>query len=540
MVIAITNENTDIINKYTKVEKNYLETADKLLEGNLKLLKGLDPITFEKVPDWNYKHNISSNTYQLYLHTLNFTKSLVKSYIFHNDFKYISLAKKIIDDWIEKNLDQEKKSNYVWYDHTVSSRIQNILFYQVNVPAYFKIEENLLSKVFEKHIEFLSRYKNYTENNHGIMMDRALLISALFYKDEEVRKESLMLSKNRIEKAILRDYSYNSTHLENSPDYHRMVTNWLNGIVMIFDEIKLPLSNKYKTKLKNAVDYNGIISNYNNEYPMIGDTSHGISKIQKKDIDFIDYEAGVGIFNDKTTKSTFVFNCGFENLTHKHYDDLSIILSVNKEQIFVDAGKYNYSKKDPIRQYFLSPKAHTTLFVQNESYSLGYDRVIKIDSSYVCKDYKIIKGVHHGYDDTSLTRTIVSLGEDIYILIDEATSTNAKIYVQNFVLHNDVTLSNNGIRKYSLETLNNKKYILQEHSKIATSKIFRGQKSNAMLSKKFNQVEDTVRLEIRKKQRNTSFLTTFTPENISIDEIKVDSGILIINIDGEIRKISLL
>src|SRR5699024_1363486 len=372
------------------------------------------------------------------------------------------------------------------------------------------------------------------------MMDRALLISALFYKDNEAKKEALMLAKNRIEKAILRDYSYNSTHLENSPDYHRMVTNWLNGIVMIFDEIKLPLSNKYKVKLKNAIDYNGIISNYNNEYPMIGDTSHGISKIQKKDIDFIDYEAGIGIFNDKVMKSTLVFNCGFENLTHKHRDDLSFVLSVNKEQIFIDAGKYNYSKKDPIRQYFLSPRAHTTLFVQNETYSLAYDKVIKVESSYIGEDYKIIKGIHMGYDNVTLMRTIVSFNDGSYILIDEASSPKEKIYVQNFILNNEIKFKNEAIRKYSLVTPNNNRYILQEHSKIATSKIFKGQKSNAMLSKKFNQVEDTVRLEIRKKQKNTTFLTTFTPENISIEEIKVNSNILTINMDGNIREISLL
>src|SRR5699024_10245904 len=145
----------------------------------------------------------------------------------------------------------------------------------------------------------------------------------------------------------LRDYSYKNTHLENSPDYHRMVTNRLNKVVKILDEINNPLNSKYKKKLKNAVAFNGIVSNYNNENPMIGDTEHSTTRIKKNLFDFIEYEAVIGVFNNKKSQATLVFNCAYQNLTHKHFDDLSFTLSMEKEQIFVDSGKYNYNLKDP-------------------------------------------------------------------------------------------------------------------------------------------------------------------------------------------------
>lgn len=539
MVIEFTKQNTSILNKQVIIMKNYIEEASNIINEQYKLQKGLDEINFSKTIDWNYKHTISSNTFQLYLHTLNFNNNLVKAFIKTGETKYIVKAKNIIENWIKENINPEEKVNYAWYDHTVSSRLQNLLYFQANAPTKYRIKKKFFSKVFEKHLEYLRKYKNYTENNHGIMMDRALVIGSLFLEDEEVKNEYLMLAKNRIEKAILRDYSYKNVHLENSPDYHRMVTNWLNKVVKLFDDIKMPLSSKYKNTLKGAEVYNGIVVNYNKEYPMIGDTAYGTTKIRKQHNDFIDYEAGMGVFNDRNTQSTLVFNCGFKNLTHKHKDDLSLTLSIEREQLFVDSGKYNYNRNDIIRKYMLSPEAHSTIFVLNKDYTLNYDSKIEITSSFIHKDYKVLKGIHKGYRDINLERTIVFLDDGIYIIVDKASSNEENTYVQNFVLDDKVIFENLGTRKYLLTTPNKKQYTLQEHSPVAASKILYGQKSNAMISKDFNKIEDTSRIEIRKKQRNSIFITSMSPDSLEVDSIEFENGNLKINANNQIRVINI-
>ena len=533
MVIDFRQKNIYFLNQQVTIVKNYLEDANNLMNGVYKLQKGLDEINFNKTLDWNYKHSISSNTYQLYLHTLNFNNSLVKAFIQKNDIRYIIKAKLIIEDWIKENLNQKETKNYAWYDHTVSSRIQNLLYYQSNAPNKYKIKKKKFAKVFKKHLDFLVKYKNYTENNHGIMMDRALVIGSLFLEDAELRNDYIMLAKNRIEKAILRDYSYKSVHLENSPDYHRMVTNWLNKAIKLFDDIKMPLSSKYKNILKGADIYNGIIANYNKEYPMIGDTAFGTTNVKKQHTDFIDYEAGVGVFNNRNTQSTLVFNCGFKNLTHKHKDDLSFTLSVEKEEIFVDSGKYNYNKNDPIRKYMISPVAHTTLFVQNKDYLLTNHNVINIMTSHIDKDYKLIKGIHKGYKDITLERSIIVLNSGAYIIIDKAYSKIENTYVQNFLLSHKVTMKVIGTRKYLLTTKNKKEYILQEHSKIAASKTLTGKNENSMISPEFNVIKDTSRIEIRKKQRNSSLLTTITPKEQKINILLFQDDKLSIVVNDE-------
>lgn len=539
MVIELTQEKINFINKQIVVSREYSLYAEDLLKGIYKLQNGLDEIKFDRTPNWNYSHKISSNTYQLYLHTLNFNNSLVKKYIKSNDVKYIIKAKYIIEEWIKFNLEQNSKTNFAWYDHTVSSRIQNILYFQANAPKRFKIKKKKFVVVLNKHLDFLQSYKNYTENNHGIMMDKALLICSVFLDDYKLKEKYILLAKNRVEKAILRDYSYKNIHLENSPDYHRMVTNWLNKVVKILDEVNNPLNSKYKKKLKNAVAFNGIVSNYNNEYPMIGDTEHSTTRIKKNHSDFIDYEAGIGVFNNKKAQATLVFNCGYQNLTHKHFDDLSFTLSIEKEQIFVDSGKYNYNLKDPLRQHMLSALAHTTILVKDGNYDLYNEKPIEISSFRIGKDYKLIKGVHKAYKNVSIERIILVIDNKSYLILDNIKSKDENTYIQNFVLDDKVDLEIIGNRKYQLTTPLNKKYLLQEHSKAAAPKLFHGPKHNAVISKEFNQTKNTFRLEIRKKQRNSSFITSITPTDIIIKNINFADDYIVFEINGEKRRVEI-
>src|SRR5699024_9175465 len=111
------------------------------------------------------EHHTSANTYQLYLHTLNFTKNLVYKYIECEEEKFIVKAKKDIIDWIEANSVNTDIGKYVWYDHTVANRLTNILFYQLNAPNQYKLSQKIFRNTVETHIEFLANDSNYAHNN---------------------------------------------------------------------------------------------------------------------------------------------------------------------------------------------------------------------------------------------------------------------------------------------------------------------------------------------------------------------------------------
>src|SRR5699024_4961685 len=105
----------------------------------------------------------------------------------------------------------------------------------------------------------------------------------------------------------------------------------------------------------------------------------------------------------------FTFKSGYKRLTHKHKDDLSVTYYVDGHDILVDSGKYNYSYTDKNRQYIVSPLAHNTITIEDETYELQnpYEDQLFLNIKSVRNqdDFKITSGINNLYKDTSLKRT---------------------------------------------------------------------------------------------------------------------------------------
>src|SRR5699024_5085704 len=148
-----------------RFSSKFLPQAKSTINGNLMVQYGLDSIPFKNKIDWNYQHRVSSNTYKLYLHTLHFIRTLVFGYINLWDNKYQIKAQEYMMDWIENNYKILNNTEKVWYDHTVSSRIQNIIYFQMNVDDQYKIDNELFSELVKYHLDFLMNPQNYNESN---------------------------------------------------------------------------------------------------------------------------------------------------------------------------------------------------------------------------------------------------------------------------------------------------------------------------------------------------------------------------------------
>ncbi|WP_213810183.1 heparinase II/III family protein [Jeotgalicoccus sp. WY2] len=89
----------------------------------------------------------------------------------------------------------------------------------------------------------------------------------------------------------------------------------------------------------------------------------------------MDYEAGIAIIHNENkvepvNSAYLTFKSGYQNKTHKHYDDLSITYYNDGHDILVDSGKYSYDMTNPIRDYIISPEAHNTIYIKNKEYIL--------------------------------------------------------------------------------------------------------------------------------------------------------------------------
>ncbi|MFP3470741.1 heparinase II/III family protein, partial [Micrococcus sp. SIMBA_144] len=160
------------------------------------------------------------------------------------------------------------------------------------------------------------------------------------------------------------------------------------------------------------------VIDYNHQLPLLGDTGIVNVSVDKVHDDFFDAEAGIAIFNDEMKASTLLFSAGFQNKTHKHQDDLSLIFSVNKESILADSGKYSYAKDDPFRTHLTSPAAHSTLRIEGEDYPLDVLGDIRLTNYYTNNRYKYVSGEHHMYEGTALKRHVILIDSDKLIIVD--------------------------------------------------------------------------------------------------------------------------
>lgn len=122
-----------------------------------------------------------------------------------------------------------------------------------------------------------------------------------------------------------------------------------------------------------------------------------------------------------------------EKSTHSHNDTGHLELHIKGEDILTDSGRYIYNTScwKNFRHYFLSAKAHNTLYVDDHEMGTvpGVSRVRGVRT--FChqfeenEQYQIIDISHNGYvyreDPIYHRRKVIHMAEDIYVIDDQVT-----------------------------------------------------------------------------------------------------------------------
>lgn len=502
-------------NKFTK----HNNVVNSFLNNELKIKHNLPSINISKGIDWDYLDNKNSSTYQVYLQSLTVIESLTYIGIENADFKLLKSAKKIILDWYKYNSNNRNK--FIWNEHAAANRVQNIIYFQQSEHNN-KISKYHFNRILEEHCEFLSQSKNYKENNHGLMMDKALIKACQFLRDKQLKRYYLQTAILRVKVSVYRDFSKSGLHLENSPEYHILVLN-------ILKEISIDLDNFYNISLgkdiEDLIKRAQIIKKYlikpDGEYINLGDTG----TIKDKNLihdkiykDFIDYDAGTVIFQYKNysnnrNSSYFTFSCGYKKLTHKHKDDLSFTLFLDGQDVLVDSGKFNYNYTDPLRKFITSPLAHNSLVVEGTEYeyfnAFKDQPKLKVAETKTDKNYKKVIGINKLYKNKSLKRYCILTKSNILFVLDEVNGKSIDNVFQNFNFHEDALINKVTNSEYKI-SLNNNNYILCNlyTDYPLLSKIKKGNVSRA-----FSKSCSTNRILFKQKGMNFKFLTILCNEN---------------------------
>lgn len=523
-----------------------LEKVESLFNNKLIVKNNFEPIDISNGINWSYKHKHNESTYQIYLHSLIIIKELTICYQKLGDEKYVIKAKDLIMDWYNNNSSINTK-NKAWHEHSVSSRIGNIIYFNQRAKS-FSLEPEIFQKIIKSHSDYLNNEKYYKHNNHGLMMDNALLMTSNFIDDKMDRQNKIDKALYRVRFAIFRDFSRKGIHLENSPEYHRMVLNIIGNIEKTLKNMRLSLGSSVNGLLNKAKNYDSYIMKPDFTYPLLGDTGQIEDvKINKKYIDLIDYESGNVILQNKNSedlyKSTWLhFKAGYQSKTHKHADDLSLNLYLEGNDLLIDSGKYSYKISDPMREYITSPGAHNTIYLKDRNYKLSnaFDDQSRMRISKVIqkKNYKQITGMNKLYPGIILTRNIILTKYNHVIVVDRTMSKNVETYIQNFNFNENAVVEKIDDLNFKI-ALNNEEYTLK------TVKLdkheFESQISKGAISRKFTKLIENKKIEIVKKAKVTNFITQIQNDNnnMEINDIRISEGYLKFNIENEIFEIDL-
>lgn len=517
--------------------------VDSYKKGSLIIKSGFKPVNVANGIDWNYRHSNNENTYQTYLHSLNFINVFTQLAVHNEDKNLMKEIRKIILDWNKKNRLNEE--NFAWAEHPAASRILNIIYFQEHT-LFYKLKKKEFDKIIKDHCQFLNDEKNYKMNNHGLMMDNALLKASDYIEDEEVRKVYEEKALYRIRLSLYRDFSRRGVHLENSPEYHRMVMIIYRKIMSTLKNKKIEPDTHFKNLYKSADNFKSYMIKPNLEYPMLGDTGLIVEKsVKKRFRDFVDYDAGLALLQrrDKKdiNKSTYLtFSSGYQSKTHKHLDDLSVTYYLNGHDLLIDPGKYLYDKNDKIRKYLISPEAHTTVAIRNKTYTLKNPFIdfnnLRIVKYYSTKNYRIITGINKLYDNISIFRTIVITNDPVLIIIDRVISNNIETVTQIFNINHEAEIIKQSNLLYEVK-LNDSTYHI-ETTKLNNKEISSDIK-NGFVSFKFSKSVENKRIVFEQNSKYTTFITSILENSLSVNNMKFEDKVLSFNCNGTQYNINL-
>lgn len=496
---------------------------------------------------------VYSNTYRLYIQSLYDVLYLSVLYKNNKDQRYIDEASRLLNGWIDYSETEESKSNeFLWYDHSVSYRAINIVYY-----IYSSKENNLLSKDFEAklndllyiHGDWLYETDNYSDGNHGLMMDSALLQLSLYFNNKEWFERSV----KRINQRVIRDYSSEGVHLENSPEYHVMVTGYYYKILNFLKHHKL--DNALTENTKDVIDkmpfYLLGITLPTGYLPTIGDTeakkvynpyaneyleylvSNGErGKKPKEGLYFFD-DAGIVTYRGSFEKEQMAdsiwwsFKCGTKNRMHRQDDDLSFMLFANGQEIFSDSGKYSYEEEDLFRKFVVSPQGHTTVSVLNKAYYARHNFTpVKclelVDSN---NKYIWLRGINRGYNsETVIKRDLIYIHQGIFILVDRMNSNISKTYSQQYVLSENVKISYYDTSGFVVKDASQKDILLlAQNIPVQGFTYFHADPTSGKgyISKKFTEKIPADYIEFTQQGVSSTFLTTIVlPSMIGGDKVR--------------------
>ncbi len=248
-------------------------------------------------------------------------------------------------------------------------------------------EQLKLLEASARHLEVLSDPGFVSPGNHGLFQLHGLALLAWALRPHARMEDYLGIARARLPEFVAEQISPDGGHLEHSAEYYLLAERVFRSLAR---------SGLYG----DLVDLDGILARLAAIRPFLfgakgriaasGDTSlrRQPAAVLRQDAAASGLFAGsrvspqisalllpqTGLYVAKGHPGSAAEDCylhfsaGYHSVMHKHGDDLAVEWHGRGQPIVVDAGKYRYDRRDPMRRFVLSNAAHNTL----EPYGLAF------------------------------------------------------------------------------------------------------------------------------------------------------------------------
>ncbi|WP_226618611.1 heparinase II/III family protein [Cytobacillus firmus] len=542
--ISTNFKKTPFLFRRTEPNSLTIETAEMIMNNEIFLFKTWKPYKFEGELNWD-EDPYDDKTWKFYLHELRVVSFLINAYEITGKSKYLKKAKWFIESWLRKNSTPENSVNeWAWSGHGTANRLLNLIyfwsFYKKSTLIDLNFDKNL-TKLLLQHGEFLANDEHYEDYNHGIFQDQALLELAVVFPDFEQSKEWLYKSLKRLTARIKKDFTSSGVHKEHSPSYHLLVMKLFLSIKNFMDHYNVSYSEEFKNLFPPMQDYLSVLINEDGTLPLLGDTglSKALNSLKEEEVasdywlykysrgakgkpldkDFYIYpDGGVAIYKGSKemqgNKVEWIFTSAFHSTVHKHADDLSFLLKVDKTNYIVDSGRYNYKEKDPFRRYFRSVFAHNVIAVDGKTYPITRDQVNKsciLDYGHN-DSFTYVAGKHELYEGITIKRLLLQVHNGPLLIHDKVFSSEKHTYTQIFNLGKDVTVNKENNQSIVLNSRIDKSHVeIKQIIPVEETQMYEGSSDpiRGWQSFDFNQKHPIKTLHSTTSGSSVEFLTLF-------------------------------
>ena len=434
----------DTTTKAIKYLYDYLDREEGIIDkANLYLEKGVFPVPKGKSIFWDIERKKpdsidENNSLRMNWLSLSPVLMLMKKNYADGSLMPVFAARDFINNWMNDHyFNDTDDPRYNWYDHGVAERQLSLL-----LVWYFGKKNNFDSRFMSRiqyvilmQAELLSSETFYASNqntryhNHAWFQDIALIATAYLFNKCKFSKEWISIASSRLEdqyeKLICREKGF-SVFVENSIGYHK-------GAILLFKLASNLLSlgangeHKHIQVVSEMQDFVHLLSYPNMKCPSQGDTFREANRLSHKQYKKYSHpaitvlpESGYCILKANENDTPFMF-CFFSTSltkTHKHEDNLSFTLFYDSVEWFIDPSFYSHEYDDFITSYLRSSRAHNSIHIRNNAYSIE-PGVSKINDYFDAKEDFMVSAEHHSFINYRVSRKVCGSKKNLYLSFEE-------------------------------------------------------------------------------------------------------------------------